>query len=171
VETHGTSDWALIASIMEGKNIRQCKERWTNYLSPGLNVEAWTHEDDLLLVRKYMELGNKWVKIAKFFPNRTDSMVKNRFNKLQRRDKRTREMWTRSDYFMFQGCGVAPNVPPEESIQMLNPQPFHPEEAISMEMPFFTSTEGGKPFAEDLEGDVWVEPFGCQASFGDIFGC
>jgi hypothetical protein len=38
----------------------------------------------LLRKQKCMELDNKWVKIEESFPDRTDSMVKIRFDKLQR---------------------------------------------------------------------------------------
>jgi hypothetical protein len=77
---------------MPGRNARQCKERWTNYLVPALNTAAWTCEEDFQLIQKYGELGPKWVQIATFFANRTDSMVKNRFNKLQRRKQKWRDL-------------------------------------------------------------------------------
>ena len=81
-------DWNVIASEMPGRNPRQCKERWTYYLSPTLNTSPWTNEEDNLLLMKQMELGSKWVKISKFFDNRTDAMVKNRFNVLMRKKKK-----------------------------------------------------------------------------------
>jgi hypothetical protein len=88
VEVYGTCEWGSISEQMKGKNARQCRERWFNYLCPQLNTAAWTLEEDLLLLQKYAEIGNKWVKIAKFFKNRTDSIVKNRFNKLQRNQQK-----------------------------------------------------------------------------------
>jgi hypothetical protein len=97
VASLGTNDWALIAEQMPGKNVRQCKERWTNYLAPDLNAAPWTHEEDIQLVQKYAEVGAKWVHIASFFPNRTDSMVKNRFNKLQRREHKRCELIMRGE--------------------------------------------------------------------------
>jgi hypothetical protein len=80
----------MIAEFVEGKNERQCRERWFNYLSPFLNTEPWTSDPDALLLQKQTEFGNKWVKIARFFPNRTDAMVKNRFGLLQRKAKKMR---------------------------------------------------------------------------------
>jgi hypothetical protein len=84
VEALGTSNWGPISQQMGTKNPRQCRERWCNYLDPQLNTADWNSEEDALLLRKYFELGAKWVKIARFFPNKTDAMVKNRFNKIQR---------------------------------------------------------------------------------------
>lgn len=85
VQKYGTKNWQLISSIMQNRNERQCKERWTKYLSPELNNTPWTDEEDKLLVRKVKELGQKWVKISKEFNKRTDASLKNRWNVLQRR--------------------------------------------------------------------------------------
>jgi hypothetical protein len=85
VEQLGANDWNLIAEAIEGRSPRQCRERWMNYLCPALNTTTWTEEEDLLLVQKFQELGGKWVAMARFFPNRTDSMIKNRFNRMRRR--------------------------------------------------------------------------------------
>lgn len=88
VEEYGSQDWDLIASKMKGRNKRQCRERWCNYLSPSLNMNPWSTEEDKLLMEKYRQWGSKWVRISKFFPNRTDTMVKNRFQMLKRQEKR-----------------------------------------------------------------------------------
>jgi hypothetical protein len=80
--------WNAVADEMDGKNPRQCRERWINYLAPNLKTEPWTADEDSLLMDKYCELGGRWVQITHFFPNRTDCMVKNRFNKLWRRGRK-----------------------------------------------------------------------------------
>jgi len=80
----GHDDWNIIGQQMNGKNVRQCKERWYNYLSPELNRSSWTAEEASLIIEKYRTLGPKWVQIVAFFPNRTDTMIKNRFNRLRR---------------------------------------------------------------------------------------
>jgi hypothetical protein len=98
VESLGTSDWPAIVAHMPGKNVRQCKERWINYLAPVLNTAPWTAEEDYRLIQKYAELGPRWVQIAAFFSNRTDSMIKNRFNKLQRREQKRRELVLRGEF-------------------------------------------------------------------------
>jgi hypothetical protein len=87
VESSDGADCYANASQMK-KNPRQCRERWVNYLAPDLNTAAWTPAEDMLLMAKYRELGTRWVQIAWFFPNRTDCMVKNRFNKLRRRERK-----------------------------------------------------------------------------------
>jgi hypothetical protein len=92
VDSFGEHDWYAISLRMPGRTARQCKERWANYLSPSLNTAAWTPEEDNLLLAKQREHGSRWALIAKFFPNRTDGMVKNRYNRILRRQTRVREV-------------------------------------------------------------------------------
>lgn len=89
VAKHGQNSWSRIAEQMPHRNMRQCKERWINYLSPSVCSAPWTAEEDALLEQKYREFGRKWVRIALSFPNRTDSNVKNRWLVLSRRSKKT----------------------------------------------------------------------------------
>jgi hypothetical protein len=86
-----TPDWASISKQMPRRNARQCRERYIYYLSPGINTAKWTDEEDELLLAKYEEIGRKWVLMAEFFQNRTDTMLKNRFNVLLRRARRFHE--------------------------------------------------------------------------------
>jgi hypothetical protein len=156
VDTFGASDWAAIADRMPGKNQRQCRERWTNYLAPGLNASTWSPEEDFMLIRKYSEFGPKWVQIAAFFPNRTDSMMKNRFNKLQRREQKRRELFLRGEFtFTLPAlqCALAAAAPTQRLVVVVpNPQP-RPEPERE------TKNLGTEP---EFESEVWVESFGFE---------
>jgi hypothetical protein len=88
VGQYGTGDWPLIASHIPGRNVRQCKERWMNYLAPGLNRSAWTPKEDALLLQKFYALGPRWVQIAQFFPGRTDINCRSRWNIFKRREQK-----------------------------------------------------------------------------------
>ena len=88
VSQFGENNWYHISELMPNRNLRQCKDRWTNYLSPKINNDPWTDEEDNLLLQKFKEYGAKWVRIALSFPNRTDSNVKNRWLVLSRRSKK-----------------------------------------------------------------------------------
>ena len=88
VSRFGTNDWAKVASRMKTRNPRQCKERWTTYLSPTINKEPWTTEEDNLLIIKYNEFGPKWSTISQFFNGRPDNCIKNHWNAIVRRRER-----------------------------------------------------------------------------------
>ena len=88
VKLYGDTDWFIIASHMKNRNVRQCRERWCNYLSPFVSNGPWTPEDDLFLCQKVEEFGTKWTKIAPFFKARTDINVKNRWMTLMRHRNR-----------------------------------------------------------------------------------
>jgi hypothetical protein len=112
VPAFGRPDWHAIAENLPGRNARQCRERWGNYLSPMLNSASWTPEEDRFLLEKQAEFGTRWVQIAKCFPNRTDGMVKNRFNVLRRREAREEELQRSCDpLLMLMVLGVSSNAP------------------------------------------------------------
>jgi hypothetical protein len=81
----GRDDWHAIAAHLRGRNARQCRDRWTNYLSPSVGNGPWTAGEDQLLMQKYSEFGPFWKRIASFFRSRTDINVKSRWHLLHRR--------------------------------------------------------------------------------------
>ena len=82
VSKYGADNWKRIASKMENRNSRQCKERWNCYLSPDINKSPWTDEEDRLLIKLYREIGSKWKIISSAFKNRTHISVRNRMKTL-----------------------------------------------------------------------------------------
>ena len=84
VKQFGLFAWEEIANLMGTRNARQCHDRWHYYLSPRINNEPWTEEDDRRLIKECYEMNGKWVKIAKKFKGRTDTQIKNRWNILKK---------------------------------------------------------------------------------------
>jgi hypothetical protein len=167
IETHGTSDWHLISSHMEGKNQRQCKERWINYLCPDLNTSAWTPDEDALLLQKYIELGTKWVKIAMFFPHRTDAMVKNRFNKIQRREQKRRELFAKRDQMMSAALHPTVFCPGPIDLDDLEPsfEPLPMIDCPTIEL----ESHGGED--SSFKTEFWSEfSFGFDRGIGEFSG-
>lgn len=91
VAQHG-EDFEIIASIMSTRNARQLKERWRDHLCPTINSAPFDREEDELLMETYEEMGAKWVKMIPFFQNRTASMLKNRYQLLERRLRKGKEI-------------------------------------------------------------------------------
>ena len=109
--------WEEIASRMPGRNARQVRERYQNYLSPNLNTSKWTEEEDQLLLSKVQQLGQKWVKISKFFTNRTDQMMKNRFNVLKRKEQKKLRLQEKNSSIVFDSVISSPETNPVEEVQ------------------------------------------------------
>jgi hypothetical protein len=81
----GSANWTLVAAQMPGRNARQCRERWMNYINPGLNHTPLSLDEDKLLDEKYRELGPRWQLIATFLPGRGKNFLKNHWISKQRR--------------------------------------------------------------------------------------
>ncbi|KAK1271100.1 Transcription factor MYB44 [Acorus gramineus] len=80
VEAHGPKDWASIREHFTGRSSKSCRLRWVNQKSPEIMHGSFTPDEDLIIVEEQAKYGNKWAKIARRLPGRTDNMVKNRWN-------------------------------------------------------------------------------------------
>jgi hypothetical protein len=85
VHAIGTRDWDAVADRMNGRNARQCHDRWDNYLSPSVFTGPWTSQDKQTLTRLVAQYGSAWKRIAGFFPSRSDVNVKSHWRQMQRR--------------------------------------------------------------------------------------
>lgn len=83
--------WAMVASKIAGRTAKQCRERWSLNLDPGINKSPWTPEEDQLLLKLYEKMGGKWSEIKTEFNGRTENAVKTRYKSLIRAKARE---WT-----------------------------------------------------------------------------
>lgn len=74
----GTKKWPLISKYINGRTAKQCRDRYMNYLKPGLSNKEWTKNEDDLLLDLYRKFGSKWSIISNFFNNRNQISLKNR---------------------------------------------------------------------------------------------
>jgi hypothetical protein len=87
VRRFGEDSWRTIGSQMVGRSGRQCRDRWREYLSPGLTNAEWRIEEDETLISEYAKYGPRWALIANALKGRSAVIVKNRWKFLQRRDE------------------------------------------------------------------------------------
>ena len=154
VAEFGENKWVVIAEHMPGRNPRQCKERWMNYLCPTLNRSPWSPEEDRLLIAKQKELGSKWVKISQFFENRTDAMVKNRFQVLKRKELKEQELQARREQYLASSASES-SAPCSSPVVVEHRQT---EESTPEDAPFLS-------FFNEREDDMFLDFVGDEFAF------
>ena len=77
----GCYNWQAVASRLGTKTARQSKEKWYGTFK-AKNLNSWSIEEDMLLVKQYAVFGPKWKKIAEIIPGRTSNSIRNRWKKL-----------------------------------------------------------------------------------------
>lgn len=92
VQQYGAKNWIKISQLMETRNPRQCRERYNNYINPNLRKDEWKKEEDDLIEEKVLEFGPKWNKISKFFDNRSDYSIRNRWMMLERHKAKSKKI-------------------------------------------------------------------------------
>mmetsp|Transcript_20982 Transcript_20982/g.34202 ORF Transcript_20982/g.34202 Transcript_20982/m.34202 type:complete len:201 (+) Transcript_20982:1079-1681(+) len=79
--------WVKVADSVESRTAKQCRDRYHCLLAHKGHLKKaektlWTTTEDSHLLALHQEYSNQWVKIASYFPERNDNMIKSRFRQL-----------------------------------------------------------------------------------------
>uniref|UniRef100_A0ACD5T760 Uncharacterized protein n=1 Tax=Avena sativa TaxID=4498 RepID=A0ACD5T760_AVESA len=78
VAVNGEGSWNSLARTAGlNRTGKSCRLRWLNYLRPDVRRGNITPEEHLLIVELQGRWGNRWSKIARHLPGRTDNEIKN----------------------------------------------------------------------------------------------
>jgi hypothetical protein len=91
VEMIGTSDYEALALLVPSRTARQIKDRWTQFLDVGLSNADLTNDEIKLMKRLLpMHVKNRkkpWALLAKSFPGRSSSILKNAWKRYETSQK------------------------------------------------------------------------------------
>ncbi|KAF7120428.1 hypothetical protein RHSIM_Rhsim13G0087000 [Rhododendron simsii] len=78
VNLFGDRRWDFVAKVSGLKRTgKSCRLRWVNYLHPGLKRGKMTPQEERLVLELHSKWGNRWSRIARKLPGRTDNEIKN----------------------------------------------------------------------------------------------
>jgi hypothetical protein len=86
LHTHGDNNWDRIATLVQGRTKRQCRDRWNNSLKHSIEGATgcfglWTDEEDSKLRESVqMHNGKNWAAITALVPGRTKIQCRNRWH-------------------------------------------------------------------------------------------
>ncbi|XP_058765194.1 transcription factor MYB59-like [Vicia villosa] len=87
----GDRRWDFIAKVSGlSRSGKSCRLRWVNYLHPDLKRGKMTPHEESLVMDLHSKWGNRWSRIARKLPGRTDNEIKN-YWRTHMRKKRAQE--------------------------------------------------------------------------------
>ncbi|KAI3782367.1 hypothetical protein L2E82_12412 [Cichorium intybus] len=112
VHMFGDRRWDFIANVSGLKRTgKSCRLRWVNYLHPGLKRGKMTPHEERLVLELHAKFGNRWSKIARKLPGRTDNEIKNYWRTHMRKKAQEKKRTTcRSPSPSFSHCSSSSSI-------------------------------------------------------------
>lgn len=161
VESHGPSNWVVIAHSLGTRSAKQCRERYHQNLKPSLDHSPIRPDEAETIERLVSQIGHRWAEIARRLPGRSDNTIKNWWNGKQNRISRHEHLRSTctsryrsvppSPHPDYAGSYGPPQTPPYDD-RFQAPSPFSSPRTYSSERdsaelaPYqFTSGRGAGP--------------------------
>ncbi|XP_024009717.1 transcription factor MYB48 [Eutrema salsugineum] len=130
---------------------KSCRLRWVNYLHPGLKRCKMTPQEERLVLELHAKWGNRWSKIARKLPGRTDNEIKN-YWRTHMRKKAQEKKRPVSPSSSFSNCCSS-------SMTTTNTQDVSSQPRKSSGKVSFYDTGGSNQETEDVYSmdDIWRE--------------
>ncbi len=85
VSQHGEANWSIIAAQMQGKNRKQLRDHYVNFLKSQVSEDRFSPAEDAAMLELMRRYGRAWNTIARLMPGRSPISIKNRYySKLRR---------------------------------------------------------------------------------------
>ncbi|XP_062198242.1 myb-related protein MYBAS1-like isoform X2 [Phragmites australis] len=109
VRLFGDRRWDFIAQVSGlNRTGKSCRLRWVNYLHPGLKHGCMSPHEERLIIELHAQWGNRWSRIARRLPGRTDNEIKNYWRTHMRKKAQERKMSMSPSYssssLTYQSC-------------------------------------------------------------------
>ena len=96
IQLYGLHNWKQIASLVNTRTPKQCRERYHQNLKPSLNRSKITKEEGEKIEQLVRKIGKRWTKIAQRLQGRSDNAVKNWWNGEMKKRERCRRLRSQS---------------------------------------------------------------------------
>jgi hypothetical protein len=70
--------WSKVCKMIPGRTSVQCRNRWKDVMDPKISTQAWSEDEDKLLLEGFVKFGSRWTKIAGEISGRTDLQCRDR---------------------------------------------------------------------------------------------
>ncbi|XP_057863089.2 MYB-like transcription factor EOBII [Cryptomeria japonica] len=189
ITLHGEGRWNFLAKASGlRRSGKSCRLRWVNYLRPDLKRGQITPEEERLIIDLQSRWGNRWSRIARHLPGRTDNEIKNYWRTRIKRKLLTKNAGNQSSRVSHNSNSMPHSFPqqnseaersrtPENSLQKngtFNNRVVHFKDGIeedSMGMPdsIISSNEWNNfhdngDLVEDMTMSYEMESFACMIS-------